>query len=124
MSISCRNSSTRKWRHCNFLHSVRCSPSLPRYTQILKVSKLLRAPLGGDTTSIELQSVAERSSSLPRLAPALGILVFRAASADLDVKVVTVNDSFRALDYMVYQLNTTEFASLDPWTFFSRGLND
>ena len=97
---------------------------MPRYTQILKVPKLLRAPLRGDTTSIELQSVTERSSSLPRLAPALGILVFRAASADLDVKVVTVNDPFRALDYMVFQLNTTEFASLGPWTFFSRGLND
>ena len=36
------------------------------------------------------------------------MLVFLAASADLDVKVVAVNDPFRALDYMVYQLNTTE----------------
>ena len=55
-----------------------------------------------------VESVTERSSSLPRLAPALGMLVFRAASADLDVKVVAVNDPFRALDYMVYQLNTTK----------------
>ena len=39
-----------------------------------------------------VESVTERSSSLPRLAPALGMLVFRAASADLDVKVVAVND--------------------------------
>ena len=71
-----------------------------------------------------VESITERNSSLPRLAPALGMLVFRAATTDLDVKVVTVNDPFRALDYMVYQLNTTEFASLGPWTFFSRGLND
>ena len=55
-----------------------------------------------------IDSVTERSSSLPRLAPALGMLVFLAASADLDVKVVAVNDPFRALDYMVHQLNTTE----------------
>ena len=55
-----------------------------------------------------VESVTETSSSLPRLAPALGMLVFRAASADLDVKVVADNDPFRALDYMVYQLNTTE----------------
>ena len=41
-----------------------------------------------------VESVTERSSSLPRLAPALGMLVFRAAFADLDVKVVTVNDPF------------------------------
>ena len=39
-----------------------------------------------------VESVAERSFSLPRLGPALGVLVFRAASADLDVKVVAVND--------------------------------
>ena len=55
-----------------------------------------------------VESVTERSTSLPRLAQALGMLVFRAASADLDVKVVAVNDPLRALDYMVYQLNTTE----------------
>ena len=34
--------------------------------------------------------------------------MFRAASSDLDVKVVVVNDPFRALDYVVYQLNTKE----------------
>ena len=48
-----------------------------------------------------VESVTERSFSLPRLGPALGVLVSRAASADLDVKVVAVNDPFRAPDYMV-----------------------
>ena len=70
-----------------------------------------------------VESVTERSSSLPRLAPALGMLVFRAASADLDVKVVAVDDPFRALDYMVYQLNRTEFASLGSWTFCTGSSN-
>ena len=34
----------------------------------------------------------------------IGKLVFRAASADPDVKVVAVNDPLMPLDYMVYQL--------------------
>ena len=34
----------------------------------------------------------------------IGMLVLRAASANPDVKVVAVNDPFRPLDYMVYQL--------------------
>ena len=38
--LACRNSSTRKWRHCKFLHSVRPSPSVPRNTQITMVSSL------------------------------------------------------------------------------------
>ena len=48
-----------------------------------------------------VESVTERSFSLPRLGPALGVLVSRAASADLDVKVVAVNEPFKAPDYMV-----------------------
>ena len=34
----------------------------------------------------------------------IGMLVFRAASADPDVKVVAVNDPLMPLDYLVYQL--------------------
>ena len=48
-----------------------------------------------------VESVTERSFSLPRLGPELGVLVSHAASANLDVKVVAVNDPFRAPDYMV-----------------------
>ena len=74
-----------KWRNSTFLLSVRRSPSKVQSTVL---------PRG--------------ALHFPGWLRALGMLVFLAASADLDVKVVAVNDPFRALDYMVYQLNTTE----------------
>ena len=40
VSISSRCSSTRKWRYCTFLHSVQCSPSLPRNLQFMFASRL------------------------------------------------------------------------------------
>ena len=40
LSLSFRNSSVRKWQRCNFLHSVRPSPSVPRNTQFTSVSSL------------------------------------------------------------------------------------
>ena len=47
ISTSCRRSSMRKWRHCTFLLSVRCSPSLPGNLQITLLSRMkgLSAPL-------------------------------------------------------------------------------
>ena len=40
LSLSFRNSSIRKWQRCNFLHSVRPSPSVPTNTEITSESSL------------------------------------------------------------------------------------
>ena len=41
MFPSCRDSATKKWRRRTFLHSVRRSPSLLRYMQIISLARLL-----------------------------------------------------------------------------------
>ena len=41
MSSSCQDSATKKWRRRIFLHSVRRSPSLLRYMQIISLSQLM-----------------------------------------------------------------------------------
>ena len=101
----------RKWRDCTvFPHEhtdymcviipsyccvssrIKCWRRKPRLASALDALRNVQGPV---------ESVTERSFSLPRLGPALGVLVSRAASADLDVKVVAVNDPFRAPDYMV-----------------------
>ena len=53
ISTSCRRSSMRKWRHCTFLLTVRCSPSLPENMRILPLSRL-KALSRVNTTVIEL----------------------------------------------------------------------
>ena len=90
---------------------VRFSLSMELDEQVAKFHLLALDALRNVQGPVE--SVTERSFSLPRLGPALGVLVFRAASADLDVKVVAVNDPFRALDYMTSSIQQNYMVSTD-----------
>ena len=97
-----------KWRNSTFLPSVQRTPS--------------KGPV---------ESVTERSSSLFRLAPALGMPVFRAASADLDVKVAAVNDPFQGsrITWSTSSIRQNPqavqrtVASLGPWTICTGSRN-
>ena len=64
LSLSFANSSIRKWQRCNFVHSVRPSPSVPRNTQITSVSSLKALLLSA--IRVPCMFVADFTGSLER----------------------------------------------------------